>query len=144
MNAPLVTAVRLYNLDGDLVHFELDPYWTEEESADVLTVHVRRYGGDGSTPLGRIDKRERVYHARHQELTDFVRWSDRTTTLSVEELILARHEGVHEVQYLDERNSTRYSIALDVLRDTGYAAKREKIGWRWAVPLMMWTKRKIA
>lgn len=137
-------AVRLRNQDGDLVHVELDPYWCEQESPDVLTVHVRRYHANGSTPLGRIDTRERVYHVRHHELADFVRWSDRTTTLSVEELILASENGAEEVQYWDERNSTRYSISFEVLRDTGYVVMREQIGWRWAVPLMMWDKRQVA
>jgi hypothetical protein len=139
-----VTAVRVRNEEGDLIHVELDPYWTEEESPDVLTVHVRRYGGDGQTPLGRIDRRERVYHVRHHELADFVRWSDRTVTLSVEELILASKNEVREVQYLDERNGARYSIPMEMVRSEGYIVRREKIGWRWATPLMMWTKRRVA
>jgi len=103
-------SVRVHNQDGDLVHVELDPHWTEEESANVLTVHVKRFGGDGETPLGRIDTKEKVYHVRHHELADFVRWSDHTTTLGLEELILAGQHDVEEVDFFDERNSTRYSI----------------------------------
>lgn len=139
----MVTAVRVHNEDGDLVHVELDEHWTEQESEHVLNVHVKRFGGDGSTPLGRIDTRERVYHVRHQELADFVRWSDRTTTLGLEELILAGQNEVTEVQYLDERNGTRYTISLEMLRQ-GWIVRREKIGWRWAVPLEYWTKRRTA
>lgn len=143
MRSGQVISVRVPNEEGDLVYVELDEHWTEEESEHVLTVHVKRYGGDGSTPLGRIDKRERVYHVRHQELADFVRWSDHTTTLGLEELILAGQNDVVEVQYLDERNSKRYTITLDMLRQ-GWIVRREKIGWRWAVPLEYWTKRRTA
>lgn len=134
-------SVRVHNEDGDLVHVELDPHWTEEESEHVKTVHVKRYGGEGETPLGRIDTKEHVYHTRHQELADFVRWSDRTVTLGLEELILAGQEGVEEVDFFDERNRTRYSISLEMLRQ-GWIVRREKIGWRWATPLEYWTKRR--
>lgn len=136
-------AVRVHNEDGDLVHVELDKHWTEEESENVLTVHVQRYEGDGGTPLGRIDKRERVYNVRHQELADFVRWDDRTVTLGMEELILAGQNDVTEVHYFDERNRARYIITMDMLRK-GYIVRREKIGWRWATPLAWWTKRRVA
>lgn len=136
-------SVRAHNEDGDLVHVELDEHWTEEESENVQTVHVKRFGGDGGTPLGRIDMKEHVYHARHQELADFVRWSDRTTTLGLEELILAGQRDVEEVQFFDERNKTRYTITMDMLRQ-GWVVRREKIGWRWAVPLEYWTKRRTA
>lgn len=136
-------SVRAHNEDGDLVHVELDPHWVEDESENVLTVHVKRYATDGGTPLGRIDIKEHVYHIRHHELADFVRWSDRTTTLGLEELILAGQHGVEEVAFFDERNKTRYSISLDELRQ-GWVVRREKIGWRWATPLEYWTKRRSA
>jgi len=135
-------SVRLHDQDGDLVHIELDKHWLEDESESVASVYVKRFKTDGGTQLGRIDRKEHVYHLRHHGLQDFVRWSDRTVTMGVEELILARQEGCTEVQYLDERNSTRYTITLDMIRDNGYAVMREKIGWRWAVPLIYWTKRR--
>jgi hypothetical protein len=137
-------AVRVHNIDGDLVHIELDEHWIENESENVAVVHVRRFGNkSGSTQLGRIDRREMVYHLRHHGLQDFVRWSDKTVTLGIEELILARQEGVIEISYLDERNSTRYSVSIDMVFPHGYAVKREQIGWRWALPLEFWTKRKV-
>lgn len=139
-----VMAVRLHNEDGDLVHIELDKYWFEDESENVANVYVQRFKTDGGTELGRIDRKERVYHLRHHGLQDFVRWSDRTVTIGIEELILANQEGCTELQYLDERNKTRYSITLDILRSSGYVVKREKIGWRWAVPLEYWSKRRTA
>lgn len=138
-----VMAVRLKDEDGDLVHIELDEHWVEEESEHVAIVHVRRFKGSSSTILGRIDRREKVYHLRHHGLEDFVRWSDRTVTLGIEELILANREGVVELSYLDERNGARYSISIDLVRSQGYAAMRERIGWRWAVPLEFWTKRRV-
>ncbi len=136
-----VISVRVPNEDGDLIHVELDDHWTEEESENVLTVHVKRYGGDGGTPLGRIDKKERVYHVRHHKLGDFVHWKTRTVTLGLEELILAGQEDVTEVQFFDEQNSTKYVISLQMLRD-GWIDRREKIGWRWATPFEWWTKRR--
>ena len=141
MRPGMVSAVRVPNEDGDLVHVELDEHWVEEESEHVLTVHVKRYGGDGGTPLGRIDLREHIYHTRHQELADFIRWSDHTVTLGLEELILCGQNAVEEIQYYDRRNSTRYTISLEMLRQ-GWIVRREKIGWRWATPLEHWTKRR--
>lgn len=138
-----MTTVRLPDENGDKVEFTLDPYEARPESEHVLAVHVKRFGGNGSTPLGRIDTREKVYHLKHHGLADFVRWSDRTVTLGVEELLLASQNEVTELQYFDEENSTRYTIDMDTLRSTGYAVRREKIGWRWAVPLEMWTKRRV-
>lgn len=142
MKSGTVVSVRVPNEDGDLVHVELDEHWTEDESENVLTVHVKRFAGGGDTPLGRIDKAEKVYHVRHHELADFVRWSDRTVTLGLEELILAGQEGVEEIHFFDERNKTRYSISLEMLRQ-GWIVRREKIGWRWATPLEYWTKRRL-
>jgi hypothetical protein len=139
-----VARVRLPDENGDTVEFELDPFEVKPESDNVLAVHVKRFGGNGSTPLGRIDVKEHVYHLRHQGLADFVRWSDHTTTMGVEELILAKQNGVTELAYLDEANSIRYTITMESVRDTGFAVRREKIGWRWAVPLEMWTKRRVA
>ena len=139
-----MATVRLPDENGDTVEFSLDPHQAKPESENVLAVHVKRYGGDGSTPLGRIDVKEKVYHLKHHGLADFVFWKDRTTTLGVEELLLASQNGVTELRYFDEANSTRYTIDMDTVRSTGYAVRREKIGWRWAIPLDMWTKRRVA
>jgi hypothetical protein len=139
-----IQSVRVPNEDGDLVHIELDPHWVEEESENVGMIHVRRFGASsGSTILGRIDRSECVYHLRHHNLNDFVRWSDRTVTLGLEEMILAREAGVIEISYFDERNKTRYTLPMDMVYPNGYAVPREQIGWRWAVPLKYWTKRKV-
>jgi hypothetical protein len=141
MKEGTVMAVRVHNEEGDLVHVELDKHWTEEESEHVLTVHVKRYTGDGGTPLGRIDTREHVYNVRHQELADFVHWKTHTVTLGLEELILAGQHDVTEVHYFDERNRKRYTISLEMLRQ-GHIERREKIGWRWITPLEWWTVRR--
>lgn len=138
----MIKGVRLHNEEGDLVDISLDDHWLKDESETTARVYVKRWRKE--TQLGRIDRNERVYHLRHHGLEDFVLWSDRTVTVGIEELILAKQEGVTELQYLDERNSTRYSITMDVVRHTGYAARREKIGWRWAIPFEAWTKRRVA
>ena len=119
----------------------LAPHWTEPESENVLTVHVQRYKGKGSTILGRIDTKEHIYHARHHDIADFVRWSDRTVTMSIEELRECAKHGVLWVEYFDETHSVGYTISLDRIRTTGEPKEREQIGLRWCVPFDEWERR---
>lgn len=124
--------------DEGIVEIRLDPHWVREEAPGILRVHVKRYEGQGDTALGRIDFQERTYHLLHHSLADFVRWSEMSTTLGIEELRLAAEHGCLWIDYLDELNSKQYRITLERARKVGVAKRRERIGWRWVVGLDEW------